>query len=455
MALRTQLLVSSAVAFVVAAVASACGSSDGPLGFGELDGGGGSSDGGDNADVTGFQTGDSSTGPAGCKNLQCKVADCGTGTKTTLTGKAFAPNGVDPLYNVIVYVPNADLKPFPSGVSCDKCGAITSGEPIATALSGPDGTFRIENVPTGDDVPLVLQVGRWRRLVKIPRVDSCKETALAPDLTRLPRNKAEGDIPLMALATSPYDPEECILKKIGIDVAEFTVPSGNGRVHVYKGAGATLQGATPPPSSDLWATTANLSRYDITMFPCQTSGKPDANGTARIKEYPDNGGRVFVTDLSMYFVSLGPAPWPTTANWGGAGSFTNPGLIDTTFPKGQALADWLQATGATPTKGQLTLNATFHRFSTANPPSQRWVYSSTDTQTYSFNTPVGVDADNQCGRVVYSSFHIASGAGSTFPAECDSNPLTAQEKVLEFLLFDLAACIQKDDSVPVPPPPVK
>ncbi|MBL8607647.1 MAG: hypothetical protein JNL38_10015, partial [Myxococcales bacterium] len=53
MALRTQLLVSSAVAFVVAAVASACGSSDGPLGFGELDGGGGSSDGGDNADVTG------------------------------------------------------------------------------------------------------------------------------------------------------------------------------------------------------------------------------------------------------------------------------------------------------------------------------------------------------------------------------------------------------------------
>lgn len=98
---------------------------------------------------------------------------------------------------------------------------------------------------------------------------------------------------------------------------------------------------------------------------------------------------------------------------------------------------------------------TFHRFGAANAPSQRWIYSSTDTQTYSFDTPVGVDADKQCGRVVYSSFHVASGAGVSFPSECNAQPLTPQEKVLEFLLFDLAACIQKDDTVPTPPPPVK
>jgi hypothetical protein len=29
-----------------------------------------------------------------------------------------------------------------------------------------------------------------------------------------------------------------------------------------------------------------------------------------------------------------------------------------------------------------------------------------------------------------------------FPAECDSNPMTPQETILEFMLFDLTACVQ-------------
>jgi hypothetical protein len=36
-----------------------------------------------------------------------------------------------------------------------------------------------------------------------------------------------------------------------------------------------------------------------------------------------------------------------------------------------------------------------------------------------------------------------------FPAECDNNPLTTQEKVLAFMLFDLASCVT---SVPPTPP---
>jgi hypothetical protein len=189
-----------------------------------------------------------------CEGLQCKIVDCGSGPKTTLSGTVFAPNKLDPLYNVILYVPNGDLQPFPSGVTCDKCGAITSGSPIVTALSGSDGKFTLENVPAGDNIPIVMQVGRWRRKVVIPHVTQCTDNALDAEQTRLPRNKTEGDIPLIALATSPYDPEECILRKIGIDDSEFTVPTDTGRVHIYKGAGAT------PPDSRASSTRASTSR---------------------------------------------------------------------------------------------------------------------------------------------------------------------------------------------------
>ena len=69
-------------------------------------------------------------------------------------------------------VPNAALSPIPSGATCDQCGAEASGQPIATALTDANGHFVMENVPTGTNIPLVIQVGKWRRQVTIPSVAS-------------------------------------------------------------------------------------------------------------------------------------------------------------------------------------------------------------------------------------------------------------------------------------------
>ena len=79
-------------------------------------------------------------------------------------------------------------------------------------------------------------------------------------------------------------------------------------------------------------------------------------------------------------------------------------------------------------------------------------FNQTDEQLYGFNTPYNVPPANQCGRVFYASFHVANGSGTSFPSECGNLPLTAQEKVLEFMLLDLASCVT-DDSKPPPPPP--
>ena len=38
---------------------------------------------------------------------------------------------------------------------------------------------------------------------------------------------------------------------------------------------------------------------------------------------------------------------------------------------------------------------------------------------------------------------------STFPAECNDLPMTPQEKVLEFMLFDLSSCVQSDSKPPI------
>lgn len=438
---------------VALGAAQACGGSD-PQPFGD------DTDGGAGSDAFGpLLQGDGQTVPAGCKGLECKKVSCPNGGTTSISGTVVAPTPAqygkaDPIYNAIVYVPNGTVAPFTAGVSCDKCGAPVSGEPVSITLTGFDGKFQLDDVPVADDLPLVIQIGRWRRQIKVPKVAQCADTPLTADDTRLPRDHTEGDIPQMAVVTSLYDPTECILRKIGVADSEFTDPTGTGRVHLYKGNGSFASGSTPT-GDGLWGTGAQLAKYDLIALPCYSY---PTSGTAtqdkqNIFDYASLGGRVFVTDLSFPVISQGPAPWPSTANWTPTGSFTNPGLIDTSFPKGDALAKWLQAIGATTTAGQINITNTYNRFSAANPPAQRWIYSSQTTQTYAFNTPVGVDPKDQCGRVAYSSFHIANSATpSTFPAECTAAALTPQEKVLEFMLFDLSSCVQKDSEPPKPPP---
>ena len=176
-----------------------------------------------------------------CTNLCLRQMACAGGAKTTITGTVLTPTrpefgAPDPIYNALVYVPNAPVAAFPPGVACEKCGAA-SGSPLVWVNSGPDGKFTLENVPTGANVPLVIQVGRWRRQIVIPNVAPCTNTVLTAEQTRMPRNKSEGDIPLMAFTTGGADPLECLLRKVGIDDSEFTLPTGNGRVHMYRGPG--------------------------------------------------------------------------------------------------------------------------------------------------------------------------------------------------------------------------
>ena len=385
-----------------------------------------------------------------CKNLQCQIVNCGGGVTTTISGTVYTPAATnpDPVYNAIVYVPNAPVAPLSTGATCDQCGAPVSGEPVAIALTGADGKFVLKNVPSGTNIPLVVQIGKWRRQITIPSVQQCVDNKATAAQTRLPRNHNEGDMPQMAIVTSVYDNTECILRKMGVDDSEFTNESGTGRIHIYHGNGATLSTPTSAGTA-LWSSLATLKKYDLVALPC--SSYPVGNYQPTF-DYANAGGRLYITDLSYPTIQSGPAPWPSTANWGSS-SGANPASIDTSFPKGAALADWLQNIGATTVKGQLNLTGNYFRFTTSNKPAQRWVYFNQNAeQLYGFNTPYNDPPNKQCGRVFYASFHVANNGSGVFPAECSAQPLTAQEKALEFMLLDLSSCVT-DDTKPPPPPP--
>jgi hypothetical protein len=403
--------------------------------------------------------------PSNCQNLACQEVACAPQHQTIISGKVVAPTLVDPdpLYNAIVYIPNEPLKPFTKGVSCDHCGAPVSGSPIATVLTGPDGRFSIANAPVGDDIPIVVQIGRWRRLVTIPHVPACATTELSEEQTRLPRNHTEGDIPQMAIATGLFDPMECLLRKIGIDDSEFTPPGGGGRVHFYVQNGMNLS-PPAPAASTLWSSQAALSQYDLVLLPCE--GEPNlkpAAATQNIVDFTSAGGRVFTTHFSYVWIYNAPSPFPTTAAWD-----VNqepyppdplPGFVDTSFPKGKAMADWLEKVGASDSYSQINISEPRQDVNSVNhPPSQGWIssFEPPSTQHVTFDTPIGASDADQCGKVVFSDFHVVSGetSGALFPVDCLDGPLSSQEKVLEFMFFDLASCVQ-NDALPPKPPPIK
>jgi hypothetical protein len=430
---------------------------------------------------SGITSSDAATGGLNCKNYQCfqnncklagcKATACPNNGTTSVSGVVYDPAGINPLYNVIVYVPNAAVEPIPTGATCDACGKV-SGEPVTSALTNAKGEFLLENVPVTDDIPIVIQVGKWRRQFTIPKPANCADTRLTDrNQTRMPRNKAEGHLPLMALTTGGADALECLLRKIGISESEMTPDNGAGRLHFYAGDGGAAKynaslnnGAAFTPATTLWASANSLKKYDIVLLSCEgkaTAEQMNKNPAAlqAMHDYANVGGRVFASHWHNYWLEKGPGQFPTVALFEHHVDLPNPftAAIDTTFPKGMALAEWLVHVGSMAPFGQLIITEGKHTVNRATEmTSQRWVYSASpvSTQYFSFNTPIGTPEEMQCGRVVFSDIHVSAmdtSMGTAYPDGCRTTTMTDQEKALEFMLFDLSACVIKDNKPPMPP----
>ncbi len=425
-----------------------------------------------------------------CVGLSCFQVDCPGGGTTSISGTVYMPNGTLPLYGATVYVPAGTVGPLADGAQCDRCGTVLSGGSLVQTDTDTHGNFLLTDMPATTNVPLVIQVGKWRRQITIPTVGECVDTTLASTETRLPRNQSEGDIPLMALTTGGADSLECLLRKIGLDDTEFGTTGSNTRVHLFAGGNsasangtatlgsnkfdAATGGANFATATSLWGDAAQaeadivarLDNYDVVLLSCEGYDNSDgitdkpANVVSAMKSYADLGGRVFASHWHNYWLSdAAPDPWGApTLNFDFTG--TNPpdpttAAINTGFDKGADLADWLAFVDPTGTAGRIDLAESRNTLPTVDETKvDRWIYldnlggGDTSVQYASFTTPLEVEPVDRCGRAVFSDIHVSSGDTSApnlaFPSQsCTTSvtDLTPQEKVLAFMIFDIASCV--------------
>jgi len=80
------------------------------------------------------------------------------------------------------------------GAVCDRCTDTLPGYPLSKVQTDEMGRFTLSDVPAGNDVPVVISSGKWRRVIKIPTVAQCANTAMPATETRS-EEQERGDMP--------------------------------------------------------------------------------------------------------------------------------------------------------------------------------------------------------------------------------------------------------------------
>jgi hypothetical protein len=422
-----------------------------------------------------------------CKNLECQQVICGNGTTTSISGTVFDPSGALPLYDALVYVPNAPLDPL-GGPTCG-CG-VYSGAPLVAAVTDAKGRFSLVNAPAGSNIPLVIQIGAWRREIVVPVVSQCTDNPADHALTRLPRKQHEtgpnDNVPLVALV-SGCDALECMLtQRVGVDPSEITGPTGGGRIHVYRGSDAD-QGL-PSGAGDaltLFNDVATMKKYDAILLASDCGG-PHARGSnaeQNLEAYLATGGRVLATHSQLnWFASssqcassdacIGDTTLSSMAAWRSGSSQPAPYQTNTTFPSGKAMQDWYQNVTTlspfAPYQAPLGVLPLVEPHSDLGATNQKttaaaWIVAGNPSATYDthlFGVWTPMSNGNPCGGIAFSSEEGVgpmTSAAQAWPASCSGSfagaDHTPNELALEYMLFRTCYPIQEQPPPSGGPPP--
>ncbi|HWZ93149.1 MAG TPA: hypothetical protein VNW92_30025, partial [Polyangiaceae bacterium] len=270
-------------------------------------------------------------------------------------------------------------------------------------------------------------------------------------------------------------------------------------------------GQSFPGTNQLFDTPGELDQYDVVIFSCEGHKCTDASSNAgnppiqtpehvaQLVDFANRGGRVYL-DHDHYnwlnhagdVTDAGPGDKiESAAQFSSSPDDVPSPLIadintDASFPKGQDFAQWLVNVQASSTRGSLNIFSGKTSVESIDPNrAQSWIYRNSgphpDYPDYpdffylTIGTPVAVKdgdpAPAACGRVVFTDLHVSKSGGGCadagvtcgesddtsdqavpFPDGCTSVGLLPQEKALEFMIFDLSSCVQKETDPPIMPP---
>jgi len=263
------------------------------------------------------------------------------------------------------------------------------------------------------------------------------------------------------------------------DTASGQTCGGNGRCQrpvftTDNYSGQYIDGSTPLEGA-LFQNDTNgtpiINQYDMAILACEGAELTrTAAELSALRNYANSGGRVYASHFSYSWL-YNNGDYAGTANWNRnqsegvtAGTTTTDGYIDlVSNPKGNAFQAWLEAVNAsTVGSNKVPVLVVRHDTDGVIAPTQQWLYrhggvlrdnnnniiadyTGRDLPLhFTFNTPPSAASSAQCGRVLFSDFHVHDASNNydnVFPSACDNNTMNAQEKLLEFMIFDLGSCV--------------
>ena len=337
-----------------------------------------------------------------------------------------------------------------------------------------------------------MQLGKWQRVFTEPspraRRTTSERTAArpAPDAAE---HAPAGQHPAASRSTRAPSTRwsACCSRwaspraSSSIPRSSAAVPTAAGRVHFYEGSiynGGAIIDANTPTEAALTEAATVMNSYDVVLFPCQ-GGAGDYNAAngfpntlANLITYTTDGGRVFATHYHYDLLDgerqlrgdgeLGQRlarRATTTATRVQRATSTRPSRRGRRSPSGSTSPP---CTAAPRARSRSASSATTSRPSTRRPSAGCTPQAPAGTTAaryipihYTFDTPFGASPGRAAASSTATSTSRASRTAPTHGRDLPGRvrgrrrPMTPQEKLLEFMLFDLTSCVSPPTCTPL------
>jgi hypothetical protein len=358
----------------------------------------------------------------------------GGGDTGTVSGTVFTPNGDDPVSGAIIFVQDD--------------GASAVGNPpdepyVVFTYSGANGQFTLDDVPTGLQ-SIKIQKGAFFKVFNITVAQGDNPVPVSD--TTLP-STAAGGAGDMLVVTGHYDAIQNVLAKLGLGTS-------NDLSHMLELGTETfdmVDGDSELPDTyqdfdQWWPVAANWDKYRTIFLNCGNDYDEqflaDTTAVAKLKAWVQAGGHLYCTDWSYNFIEQ---VWPDKVDFddffaGGDGLSTTPEDLNnaktgdsiTSLPlhiEDSGLASWMDGISASTSGDMFTtsdwLGAWVPMDAIAAGGVKVWAKG---TPPGDVERPMTITFQDGAGTVLYSSYHTE---------ETPSEGLTPQERVLQYLIFEV------------------